>query len=362
MNIMHIGNVNSMANGVGQVIKNLSKSQRLLGHEVLTLTARHKQEELPSFVEVHTKRDFKILLDRFKPDIFVFHSLYIWEYIKFYPILQKRKIPFLLQLHGALSEENYRKSHYKKVIANSLFYRKFIKAARSIIYLNQGELSKTIVKNINPNTAIIPNGCDEPTLPPQIRSNGNGRLEFLYVGRIEIYHKGLDVLVDAIKKLNLNGYANKVHFTFFGIGKEEDLSKFREMLSPLKAIAEFKGSAYGETKEKAYQSSDYFILTSRYEGMPMAILEALSHGRPCFVTPATNVGDIISEYDCGFVSTLDAEVLAHDIIKEVQQFELKKDRLFKNSINAAKSFHWKQIAKKTIDLYKSVISKEDHLC
>lgn len=357
MKVMHIGNVQREANGVGQVIKELSQAQQELGHEVVTLTARHKQDELPSFVEVHTNEDFKALLDRFQPDIFVFHSLYIWEYIKFYPILKKRKIPFLLELHGALSEENYRKSHFKKVVANFIFYKRFIKSAKRIIYLNQGELKKSIVKYINPNSAIVPNGCHKPNIIPKLRDSSDGKIEFLYLGRIELYHKGIDVLLEAISKIKDSGYADKIHFTFYGIGEEDHLSKFKEKLIPLKEIAEFRGPAYGKDKEQAYQNADYFILTSRFEGMPMSILEALSYGRPCFITPATNMGEIITEFECGIVSELNSDRLAQDIINVACQYGARKRILFDNSLKAANAYHWNEIAKRSIELYSSVLAK-----
>ena len=53
MKIIHIGNINRRANGVGQVINRLSFAQKELGHEVLTLTAIHKEEALDNFTEVH---------------------------------------------------------------------------------------------------------------------------------------------------------------------------------------------------------------------------------------------------------------------------------------------------------------------
>lgn len=357
MRIAHIGNVNCKANGVGQVIKALSEAQIGLGHDVLTLTARHKQDGLDSFIEVHKSSDFINLIDKFHPDIFVFHSLYIWEYIRFYKILKKRNIPYLLQLHGALSEENYKKSHSKKMIANALFYNKFIKRARRIIYLNQGELDKSIVKRINSNSVIVPNGCKTPNLSPSIRHRENGKIEFLYLGRIEIYHKALDVLVNAIENLKNMGRTDKIHFTFYGIGEEDHLSRFKEMLKPIAKIATFKGPAYGEVKDMAYQNADYFILTSRYEGMPMAVLEALSYGRPCFVTPATNVADIIRKYECGYVSELNADLLASDIIKASEYYENNSETLFKNSLMAANDYHWNQIARKTINIYSDVINQ-----
>lgn len=354
MRIIHIGNVNRKANGVGQVIKALSEAQIGLGHDVLTLTARHKQDGLDSFIEVHKSSDFINLIDKFHPDIFVFHSLYIWIYIKFYKILKKRGIPYLLQLHGALSEENYKKSHLKKVIANALFYKKFIKSAQRIIYLNQGEFDKSLVKRINPNSVIIPNGCYTPDLCPSIRRIESEKIEFLYLGRIDIYHKALDVLVSAIEKILDSNYADKIHFTFYGIGKEEHLSRFKEMLKPISDIATFNGPAYGKVKENAYYNADYFILTSRSEGMPMAVLEALSYGRPCFVTPATNMAGIVRKYKCGYVSELDADLLASDIIKASEYYVNNKETLFKNSLRAANDYHWDQIAEQTINLYSDV--------
>lgn len=39
--------------------------------------------------------------------------------------------------------------------------------------------------------------------------------------------------------------------------------------------------------------TDLFIQTSRHEGMPMGLLEALSIGVPCLVTVGTSLGHII---------------------------------------------------------------------
>ena len=40
----------------------------------------------------------------------------------------------------------------------------------------------------------------------------------------------------------------------------------------------------GEVKEKLLLDSDIFIQTSRFEGMPLGIIEALSYGIPCLIT------------------------------------------------------------------------------
>ena len=47
------------------------------------------------------------------------------------------------------------------------------------------------------------------------------------------------------------------------------------------------GELYEEKKEEFLNGCRIMVLTSRYEGFPMTVLEALSHGNPCIVTPGT---------------------------------------------------------------------------
>ena len=354
MKIAHIGNVALKANGVGEVITNLSMAQRQSGHDVMVLTAKVKKEDLPLFTEIHSKSGFKNLIEDFNPDIFVFHSLYIWEYIKFYKILSNLKIPYLIELHGALSEENYKKGHFKKWMANILFYNKFLKGAERIIYLNKGEYNKSIVKQINPSSAFIPNGCVSHESEIGASGKYNGKIEILYLGRIDIYHKALDILLDALQKVRIK-LSDKVHFSFYGIGEDNQLEKFKLWIEPLKGFADYYGTAYGQKKADAFNGSDIFILTSRSEGMPMSVLEAISYGLPCIVTPATNMADIIEGSGCGWVTDIDSERIAKKIEQAVKEYALNSDKYIKACKKTSRQFTWDNIAKQTIDLYTSVI-------
>lgn len=358
MKIAHIGNVCRIANGIGTVIKSLSIAQRNNGNDVLVLTALKKIDALPEFHEIHSKSEFKSLMLSFNPDIFIFHSLYIWEYIGFFKILLKLKIPFLIQLHGALSIENYNKNHYKKLIANSLFYGRFLKKAHAIIYLNKGEYEKSIVKRFNPNSCIIPNGCTKPIAFPSMSIRQNSKIEILYLGRIDYYHKGLDILINALSILQENGYADYVHFKFFGIGNNDSVTRFEKDITTISDIAEYYGPAYDMVKDEAFRNANIFILTSRSEGFPMGILEAISYGLPCIVTPATNVADIIDNNDCGWVTELDSTTIVKTIKYAIEQYHERKDKLFQNCINLANKYTWDAVAKKSIQTYQNAISNK----
>lgn len=362
MKVLHIVNVGILANGIGAVIIPLQKEQSKLGHTVKVITVRYLKEPILPLVEIHTIKEFSEFIDEFCPDIVVFHSLYMIEYISFSKYLSKCNIPYLVELHGALSKENYKKGKLKKYMANILLFNKFLKRAKSIIYLNNGEYANSLVKKINPQSIIIPNGCYIPDKVKKFDTILPERIEILFLGRIDIHHKALDVLIKALDILKKEGYANKVHFLFCGTGLEPDLTTFRVAIKKYCGIADFIGPVYAQEKEKVFQQSHIFILNSRSEGMPMGILEALSYGLPCIVTPQTNMAEIIRDNNAGWLTKVDAHEIANTVMLACHQYKEKFFEYSHSAHKAAKQFSWQEIAAKSITCYTSIISKINSEC
>ena len=127
------------------------------------------------------------------------------------------------------------------------------------------------------------------------------------------------------------------------------------MIYSLKPMAMYYGGIYGEEKKEKLQASDIFILTSRYEGMPMGILEAISYGLPCIVTPGTNMADIISEADAGWNADFSAESISSTIFKAVAELKGRKTEIKRNAYELSKKFSWKEIAKQSIMIFSRYI-------
>ena len=362
MKILHVVNVGILANGIGAVILPLQNEQARLGHIVKVATVRYLKEAIPPLFEVHTVKEFSKLIDEFSPDVVIVHSLYMIEYISYSKYLSKCGIPYLVELHGALSKENYKKGKFKKYIANLLFFNKFLKGAKSVIYLNQGEYSNSLVKSINPRSVIIPNGC---YLPPEVKQFGQilpERLEVLFLGRIDMYHKALDVLLDALSLLEKRGYADKVHFLFHGTGAEKDLITFKSAINKFSTIADFEGPVYGKEKEMTFQKSHIFILNSRSEGMPMGILEALSYGLPCIVSPQTNMAEIIHDNDAGWITGVSPEEICDTFVRAYQDYQRDFSGYAQRAYHLAEQFSWQKIAIESSDCYASVVTKNNSEC
>lgn len=299
-------------------------------------------------------REFENFINSWTPEIVIFHSVFNLRYGSFYRMLEKKHIPYLIQLHGALSIENYKKNKFKKRVALLLWIKRFISHAKSIIYLNEAEYKNSIVPKINSKYSILPNGCDT-NKNIDICKNVGKELNIIFIGRIAYVHKGLDILMESLKSLeqrNILGY----HVTFYGNEDDIDVNHLKNDIASLKS-ASYGGGLYGESKDRVLREADIFILTSRYEGMPMGVLEAWSYGIPCILTPGTNMVNEALDSDYYWYSNFDKDSIADTIERSVLQYRGDVKKYRKAALEQANKYDWLSIAKLSINIYSKIITR-----
>ena len=352
MVIWHICSIYKPSNGIFFVLKNLSEVQKRLGNKVLIFNVDkrgvHNDEDIIIFEEAV----FKNLINETPPDIVIFHGVFYKQIITVSHLLRRRHIPYLIELHGALSKQNMLTSTMKKKLFNTLFLNNIIKKSQGIIYLNRQELNNSTVSNLHTNNIIIPNGCEQH---PYISNHQNGeRLNLLFIGRIFRQHKGLDLLLPAVKNAVSKGV--NLHFFLCGRGDKQEMEWLFNEIKGFEDKIEYRGEVFGKEKEDILKSSDVFILTSRYEGFPIAILEAMSFGLICIVTPETNVADIIQENKCGIVTKFDVDDIENAIIKISHYSNSEIVEMGKRGKRTALNYSWDQIGELSLKKYKEVIN------
>jgi glycosyltransferase involved in cell wall biosynthesis len=96
----------------------------------------------------------------------------------------------------------------------------------------------------------------------------------LGVGRLS-YEKGFDQLIEAFADLNLRG----IDLLIAGDGQE--YAALQEQIKNLKIVKNVKLIGSKDNLQDYYDQAELFVLPSRNEGYPNALIEAMSLGCPC---------------------------------------------------------------------------------
>ena len=84
-------------------------------------------------------------------------------------------------------------------------------------------------------------------------------------------------------------------------GKGELLEKTKELAKKMGLCkVHFLGYVDDLDLPDLYACSDYYIMTSKYEGLPLTLLEAMASGLPCIVSDIPNLR-IVRDADCGII-------------------------------------------------------------
>lgn len=215
------------------------------------------------------------------------------------------------------------------------------------------------------NVEVIPNSVTwpipffSPMLDPKVVVDSTAQL-LLAVGS-KAYQKGFDLLIPAFAKA-IRCQNHNWHLVILGLESDEDLatdqrSKLMDLATQekIEEYVHFPGR-FGNVGEW-YQRADIFVLSSRYEGFPNVLLEALASGCSCVAFDCdTGPRDIIKhEHNGMLVPAEDIEALG-DTLGKVMADQALRDRLSSNTISVRDCFCENKIFKK----WKEVI--DNNIC
>ncbi|MGC8906042.1 MAG: glycosyltransferase family 4 protein [Desulfomonilaceae bacterium] len=137
-------------------------------------------------------------------------------------------------------------------------------------------------KTLGREVAYIPNGVEPPTpkAPQRIKSLGlNGNDYILFAARL-VPEKGAHYLIEAFLKLD-----PPLKLVIAGDDPfEKDYIRTLRRLGQTSDKIIFPGYASGDEYLELITNAALFVLPSEIEGMPVALLEAMSYGKCCIVS------------------------------------------------------------------------------
>lgn len=240
--------------------------------------------------------------------------------------------------HSSLSKESLERGGIKKRAFNYIFSF-LLKGAKYIVFLNKSEAESAYLNLTN--IVIIPNGVIISRNKSNKKFNKNN-IKVSYIGRYDINHKGIDLLLNYIH----NNDMESIKYNFYGSDATNQKNMISNMVDKYNIGSHviINDAVFNNDKENVYLDSDLFIHTSRYEGMPISILEALSYGVPCIVSNGTNMADIIDKYKCGFIVNNQEDY--NNVIEKIRNISSDEMQIYQNNARELieKQYCWKHVA------------------
>lgn len=153
-------------------------------------------------------------------------------------------------------------------------------------------LKERFVKNTGYSTSaieFIPNGVSFPTLAPK-KINTDRPVNIVYMGRVENKQKGICLLPDIFRAVIQSGV--NIHVSIVGDGP--DLIELRRLFKEKEVEnVKFYGSLEHQEALAIMEANDVLIMPSLFEGMPIALLEAMARGLVPVVSDLQGSTDMI---------------------------------------------------------------------
>lgn len=183
---------------------------------------------------------------------------------------------------------------------------------RDVVVLNPAD--QEMLRSYSPSAAVrlIPNGIPQRPLDEALLGCGE---HILFLGRIDVWKKGLDLLLGAYKKSGLS-----VPLLIAGAGVPREERKLAGLISGMDASVRWVGHVTGQAKQELVDRCTFLVLPSRHETFGLVALEAMSRGKPVvhFDLPTLRWmdGDVrIPPYDMGAVATQMRELAGDQIAR-----------------------------------------------
>ena len=279
------------------------------------------------------------------PDIVVVEQCYAYLFCKLIKDIQKARIPYVIIPRSAFTKQAQGHKPLKKRLGNILYFNRMVKKAAAIHYLTEEEKLSSEQQWGNYGY-VIPNGIFPQKVVRTVFPLD--RIRASYIGRIEIYQKGLDLLLEAI--IAVKDELREVNFALnlYGPNREGAVEVLEKKVqeNAVADIVAFHEGVFGKDKREVFLNTDVFIMTSRFEGHPMGLIEALSYGIPCLATRGTYMAEKISRHGAGWAAENNVESVKEALRTLIAEKGNLADK-GNNAVQLASVYSWDKIAQDT---------------
>jgi glycosyltransferase involved in cell wall biosynthesis len=201
--------------------------------------------------------------------------------------------------------------------------------------------------------SVIPNGVSDNFTDLPLKKKFSSPVKFIFVGNLT-KNKSVDVILKALADLNDSDF----QLTIIGSGPDEQYLKNLSVRLNIHKKVSFLGQCSPDNIPQLLQDSDIFLFSSKNEGRPNVLLEAMAAGKTIVASDIPGVSDLISDKVTGLLYPYESTEILSSKISELindQEFASQLGLQARKYISDS-GLSWSQCAKQYLSLYKQIAS------
>lgn len=289
------------------------------------------------------ERNYRIVANKVNPDVIISFMTEMNIYLLL--SLIGTKYPIIVTEHTNVERMAGR--------FNKIMYKYTYPFAAAVTVLTHYDLKKW--RKRFRNVVCMPNPIPIEK-DPKVYNNRDRNKVVLAAGRVDAWNvKGFDNLIRVWNLIYSHFPGWELHIA----GNYEECSKaYLESLMDHGAYDSIKFIGFRKDIGKVMSQSEIFVLSSRWEGLPMGLMEAMNQGCCCVAFDVkTGPSDIIKNYKSGIlVKNQDVDELAVSLSKVIENYQLRQ-RLANNAHESVLKFSEEAISQRWYLLFDKILKK-----
>jgi glycosyltransferase involved in cell wall biosynthesis len=358
----------SFCRGLGKALKNLD------GVEVPIVTFRRKPprveepEDGPVVLKYpHQGRHPFAIPQSFLDDLddgslvldgAVLHGTYSPQVCAQARALRRRGIPYIFMPHDPYVKKLRRHHAIRKFVYWHLFEKPMIEGAAAVQILDEEHEHYLRELGCKVPTFVESNGCDPAALallPATPHTPGSrDRLQLHFLGRMDRNHKGLDLLIEAFSRLPSSWKVELVLTgnDWFDRGELENLAR----KLGIQDRVNFRGRR-PEPSILLQAEADLCVLTSRFDGFGLTIVEGMLASRPVLVSTEAGISTHVERSGGGWTVKPTVDAIEQGLIDAIKGKSRWEEFGKRNHRYVLENLTWEKVARNSLKHYERVFGK-----
>ncbi len=297
-----------------------------------------------------------------KIDLLILNGMFCPSNLSLAAASRRAGIPYVVCPHDPYQPSLLKKGRLRKLLYGSFYERPFLNAASAIQVL--AEEHKKLLSNygVHRPVLVIPNGFDPREIADseergqQARLDGNNP-KFLYLGRLDMHNKGLDLLLIATALgIRQGKLPPTLRLDFVG-ADWGDQAKLELLASQLRITENirFLGRITDRSSWAIIASYDVLVLPSRWDGFGLVGLEAMVAAKPLIVSTEAGISSYVDQAECGYLVKPEAASICAGLTLAIQTRDQWQTMGRRGKEFAYKHLTWEMSAERASLCYEELL-------